>query len=436
LSNNRVFLYLIISTLVVFASLQYFTLIMPSGIAIMPIQHVIVIFKENHTFDNYFGTYPELPNGWGLNFVSDCSYSGPNETGRLVCPYHLSNPGNPLDMNHAWSVAHAAWNHGKMDEFVWAEGHNDTMGYFDGNDIPYYWDYAAQYVLADNYFSSVMGPSQPNHSFLMFGTSWNQTSDGKWWDLGTLIKNETPNVFSELRARGLTFSIYSGAESNPGGPFFSSLENDNLANVTYLIPDDTNTTNYSEHPPGNITLGMDWTVSVVNSIMQSKYWSSSAIFITWDDYGGYYDNVPPPQVDDMGYGFRVPLLVISSYAKQGYIDNTLSDHTSILKFIQTVFNLPGDLNTRDAMANNLLEAFDFNQNPRAPLILPGNCIPNKYPLMPNHCDNVSISMAISSSAGLTKALSSNSYWLAVLVAIATLVSYFGFRGRLFRLQSR
>src|SRR5207245_3623937 len=131
--------------------------------------------------------------------------------------------------------------------------------------------------------------------------------------------------------------------------------------------------------PNDIMKGEHVVVALVNNIMQSSYWDSTAIFITWDDWGGWYDHVPPPQVDKFGYGFRVPLLVISPYAKQGFIDHTLSEHTSILKFIETLFSL-SPLTERDAKANDLTEAFDFSQPPRDPLILPGKYIQDHYPL--------------------------------------------------------
>jgi hypothetical protein len=113
--------------------------------------------------------------------------------------------------------------------------------------------------------------------------------------------------------------------------------------------------------------------------MESKFWSSTAIFVTWDDYGGWYDHVPPPQVDAYGFGFRVPCLIISPYAKEGFIDHTQAEFASILKFIETVHGLPA-LTKRDAMASDLFEAFDFSQPPRAPLILPGPYVPDHYPL--------------------------------------------------------
>ena len=103
---------------------------------------------------------------------------------------------------------------------------------------------------------------------------------------------------------------------------------------------------------------------VVNGLGHSSYWNSLAIFITWDDYGGFYDHVAPPQVDQYGYGFRVPCLVISPYARQGFLDSTVNDHTSILKFVEARFGL-NSLSARDAAANNFSEAFDFSKPARA-----------------------------------------------------------------------
>ena len=171
------------------------------------------------------------------------------------------------------------------------------------------------------------------------------------------------------------FSITSNTSSAGSNTIFQDIINPGLANVVWVAG------SFDEHPPENVTLGEHWVVSLVNTIMMSGYWDSTAIFITWDDYGGWYDHVPPPQVDKFGYGFRAPLLVISPYAKKGFIDDTLADHTSILKFIETVFSLP-PLAERDRLANNLMEAFDFSQDSRPPMMLPGQFIPDHYPLVP------------------------------------------------------
>jgi phospholipase C len=118
---------------------------------------------------------------------------------------------------------------------------------------------------------------------------------------------------------------------------------------------------------------MDYVASLVNDIMQSKYWADSAIIITWDDYGGFYDHVAPPQVDAYGEGFRVPTLVISPYAKHHCIDHTQYEFGSLLSLAETIFNVHS-LTARDADANNMMNSFDFNQTPQPPLIEPADFI--------------------------------------------------------------
>jgi phospholipase C len=135
------------------------------------------------------------------------------------------------------------------------------------------------------------------------------------------------------------------------GQIVTDLEDGTLPNVSWVIPSDK----LSEHPASNIILGMNW--------------NSTAIIVTWDDYGGFYDHVAPPQIDKYGLGFRVPAIIISPYAKAGFIDHTQYSFESILKFIEWRFNLPS-LTYRDADANNLLNAFDFSQEPRPPHIIP------------------------------------------------------------------
>jgi phospholipase C len=162
----------------------------------------------------------------------------------------------------------------------------------------------------------------------------------------------------------------------PADQFLTDIANHSLPSVSWIMPASDEA---SEHPPYNITTGELDVVSTINAVMSSEYWNSTAIFVTWDDYGGWYDHVTPPQVDQYGYGFRVPCLIISPYAKQGFIDNTQGDFTSILKFVETVFSLQ-PLTARDASANSLMEAFDFSQAPRQSLVLPGPYLPDHYPL--------------------------------------------------------
>ena len=308
-----------------------------------------------------------------------------------------------------------------MDGFVYAEQSSLTVGYFDYREIPYYWAYASEFVLADNFFSSVLGPSLPNHIYLFAGQSGGVVDN---------IKNVTldfPCIMDELENKELAWRYYgvgdvfysanplpafSSFKNNPlrfanclpSDQFFSDISNHNLADVVWI-----RNGSLSEHPDQNVTLGQNFVVSIVNSIMESPYWASTAILVTWDDYGGWYDHVAPPQVDPVGLGFRVPLLIISPYAKRGFVDNALNDHTSILKFIETTFSLE-PLTSRDGQANNLLEAFDFNQTPREPLILPGRYVPDRYPLQLLENNDSDLALKLT--------------WLFIGVLAVLLVSFF------------
>ena len=348
----------------------------------MPIKHVVVIVKENHTFDNYFGTYPGAN---GLN--THIAIPVVNGTDKLVKPYHLYTTSPPANVCNGVNCSRIAYDKGKMDGFVYAENSDIPLGYFDSTDIPYYWDYASQFVLLDNYFTSVMGDSLPNHLYLLAGQSGAIYNDSPFESHVTV---NIPTIADDLDAKHISWKYYHGyfeptqyiesfkAQSKlanvvPEKQFLSDIANNALPSVVWINPAQ------SEHPPQDVKEGEKNTVSLVNEIMQSDYWNSTAIFITWDDWGGWYDHVPPPQVDKFGYGFRAPLLIISPYAKQGFVDHTLSDHTSILKFIETLFSL-SPLAERDAKANDLMEAFDFSQSPVTPLILPGKYVADHYPL--------------------------------------------------------
>jgi phospholipase C len=361
-----------------------------------------VIVEENHTFDNYFGTYP------GANGLSGATAQPVTKNSmNQVKPFMINTTtvvGNPCE---TWECAHQAYDNGKMDGFVAAnKGLNLTMGYFNPKLISYYWDYASQFVLLDNFYTPVMTNSLPNHLYLIAGQSGGLTHDASAGIINFTSSTVHGNTFyfksivDEFDANHISWKYYAGGNSylnnwNPL-PAFASVENNQsrmrnvvptgqfstdvrsgkLSNVSWIMPP---TDQESEHAPYNISLGQSDVVSTINTVMQSSYWNSSAIFVTWDDWGGWYDHVLPPQVDQFGYGFRVPCLIISPYARLNYLDHTQGDFTSFLKFMETVYSLP-TLTSRDASANSLMEAFDFSQPPRAPLVLPGHFIPNHHPL--------------------------------------------------------
>jgi phospholipase C len=151
--------------------------------------------------------------------------------------------------------------------------------------------------------------------------------------------------------------------------YLHDLQAGTLPSVSWLTPP----FGLSDHPPTSLCQGENWTVQYLNALMQSKYWKSTAVVLTWDDFGGFYDHVPPPHVDLYGDGPRVPAIVISPYARRGYIDPTNYEFASVLRFIETVFNVP-PLTSRDANASDMLGAFDFTQQPQKPFILhPRSC---------------------------------------------------------------
>ena len=327
------------------------------------IDKIVIVLQENHTFDNYFGTFPRV------NGILDKSICIPESLGSMNCvsPFHDVNL-TPVDMNHNWSSAHRGYNGGKMDAFVYSEGSKETLGYYDGGDIPHYWKAAQNYVLCDQYFTSVMSESAPNHLYLVAGTA------------GGLLDDNVPStlnfspIFEELDGLGVSWKVYgftrwyekfqyvqntqsAKTKFASGSEFAKDVENGNLSDVSWII----GAPGGSEHPPQNIQTGEDSVATdIVNKVGTSPYWKNAVIFVTWDDYGGFYDHVPPPQVDSFGYGFRAPCLMISPFANAGYIDSVTNDHTSILKFIEQRYAL-GPLSSRDAAANDMSEAFDLSQ---------------------------------------------------------------------------
>lgn len=376
------------------------------------IKHIVFILKENHTFDNYFGTFP------GADGVS----SGQTHDGRVVPLGHAPNFFTQ-DIGHTFGDALLAINGGKMNDFdlisgAYQNGMLINYTQFRQSEIPNYWALASHYVLADEFFSSVHGPSFPNHLFTLAAQSAeainNPDSSGSWGCgagiLSTTVEAldptgkrflETPcfniqTVPDSLNSAGLTWRYYTGSYSAGGyewceldaiehlryGPqwktnvrtearFLKDLAGGDLANATWITTD----AEQSEHPDqGGSCAGENSTVQIVNAIMKSPFWSSTAIFISWDDFGGFYDHVAPPQIDQFGLGPRVPMIIISPFAKPGYLEHQVLEFSSIVKFIEEVFGLPF-LTARDTNSNDMFDAFDFVDAPQPPL-----------PLTPRRCN--------------------------------------------------
>ena len=268
----------------------------------------------------------------------------------------------------------------------------NTLSYYDWHEIPNYWDYARKYTLCDSFFSSVAGPSEPNHLYTVAARS------------GGLVNNPAPNIagqdgvytfptMAELLEQSHVSWKYYDEKPNPHkhtlwnpmpgfkqfqkspalmshlvglDQFYADVKAGTLPEVCWIVP----TARDSEHPPADSARGMRHVTDLVNAIMGSSAWKDTAIIVTWDDYGGFYDHVAPPPVDQYGYGPRVPTLVISPYAKAGAVCHTRLDFTSPLKLIEERYGL-APLATRDAGANDMLDCFDFRQKPLLPdVILP------------------------------------------------------------------
>jgi len=349
----------------------------------MPLEHVVVIMQENHSFDQYFGKLnQEKFYGSQVDGLKDEFYN----IGLFNKKYFV-NQSKTLclkDPKHQWKDEHSAWNEGKNDGFARGPGFgrdsNFVMAYFDDSDLPYYYSLANQFAISDRYFSSGLVSTMPNRYFLYAGTAFGKTNNS-----GGDFKQKT--IFEVLNQFKITWKYYTDDKGYLYlfQPFYNKnkammktivdyendLKNNNLPQIVFLdAPWDTE----DEHPHANIQLGQLWTAKRIQSLMESTYWAASALFLTYDENGGFFDHVPPPTAclpDNIKtgksdqydrYGFRVPFVVVSPFAKRHYVSHEVSDHTSILKFIETLFNLPA-LTRRDANAHDLMDFFDFS-NPK------------------------------------------------------------------------
>jgi phospholipase C len=394
----------------------------PQGIH--KIKHVIVIMQENRTFDSYFGTFP------GADGIPKhiCAPDPRNPRNRsCVRPFvdhRDSNKGGP----HADPDSSADVNDGRMNGFVrraelkctTPRCKTDVMGHHVGSDIPNYWSYAKHFVLNDHMFESDHSWSLPAHLNLVSGWSANCRKPAQpmtciardmphnrsaanprpfgWTDLTWLLhkfrvswgyyldngasksKGDGPGVpliWNVLPGFRDVYQDKQAANIQPLRSFMSRAASGKLPSVSWILPDPRD----SEHPPALISRGQAYVTRVINAVMRSKDWNSTAIFLAWDDWGGFYDHVPPPQVDSKGYGMRVPAMVISPFARRGFIDHHALSFDSYLRFIEDDFMGGARLDpatdgrpdprpdVRENLAGDISRDFNFNQSPRPPLIL-------------------------------------------------------------------
>lgn len=360
----------------------------------IPIRHIVVIMQENRSFDSYFGRLSqERFYGSALDGL-DLRMFNLDENGQPVYVFHQPSL-CVQDLDHSEDGMADAWNGGLNDGFVKTMGPG-AMGYYDESDLSYYYELANQFATADRYFSSFMGPTTPNRFFLLAGTAFGH------------IENDLPSddsefnqrtVFDALDEAGISWKYYTEYYDDFGGlPGYLSLfrplmkrdfnkigtiadyHNDvaagRLPEVVFI--DANERAGEDEHPPSDIQIGQKWVSERVASLVNSRYWRDSVVFLTYDENGGFFDHVAPPNAcapDALRpemfshLGFRVPFLAISPYVKHHFVSHQVYDHTSVLRFIETKFNLPF-LSARDAAANDLSDLFDYT-NPVYEVNLPG-----------------------------------------------------------------
>jgi len=327
--------------------------------------------KENHAFDNYFGTYS------GVDGIPP-NVSLPDGRGGSISPHRLTTSWTP-DLPHSRAAMLQSYNGGRNDGFVVAAEAAGSglgsiaMGYYDRQQLPGYWSLAANYTIADRYFQSMLGPTIPNRLYSFAGHAGGLTTNL----IGTSGLDLT-TIFDQFESRQISWKYYSSVFPfyPPIPENFPHIRNnrqmmEKIATMDQLLPDIVRGAlpqvayvdpefdpEISEHPTANVTFGEAWTMQIVGAIMKGTQWSRTAIFLVWDESGGFYDHVAPPQVDEWGYGFRVPLLVISPFTRRGWIDHIVMDHTSLMKFIADNWGLPY-LTDREAQAGSPLGAFVF-----------------------------------------------------------------------------
>jgi phospholipase C len=375
-----------------------------------PIKRVLYLMLENRSFNNLFGRFPGVRG-------TDVGVEWGKEKPLIRCPDWL-----PGDIPHDRAAAVRCVNDGQMDGFG-SGTYGSTYAYtiFDEDQIPNYWLWAREYALSENFFASANGPSYPNHFFFVAGTSGGvidnaeniQTRtdpDGtkfKSWgcdavgddvfvftfdDHGSLTKHDTcfrfPTVGEQLTDAGIDWASYSASPGQTGyfwnaynaigSVFHTDLWHEHIRPIDRIVDDieagtlpavtwATPRFELSDHPPFSTGHAHNWVTDIVNAVMRSDQWEHTAIFITWDEWGGFYDHIVPPEIDDVGLGVRVPLLTISPYTRRGLIDDELGEFSSPLRFISDNWGLPY-LTSRIERTHGFEHVFDFRRGPRPPVI--------------------------------------------------------------------
>ena len=388
------------------------------------IDHVIFLIQENRSFDHYFGTYSGV-RGFGDRHGRHAFFQK-ELSGATIHPFHLPKQCLP-DITHDWGPQHRAWNHGRMDRFVsvhqqvnGAAG-PETMGYYDAHDIPFYRALADAFTICDGYHCSVIGPTDPNRLMSISATI---DPDGKHGGpvVSTSLTHRTarvdwPTMPESLDHKGISWKVYTDFSgegqfdsvftyfkqyNKPGklnarglkptfpGDFMHDLSSGRLPQVSWLHT----SLEASEHPGySSAVTGEQVARQVIEALISHpKTWRRTALFITWDENGGFFDHVAPPVAPrgtrgeyltvahlpsasdndaegirgPIGLGFRVPMIVVSPFSRGGLVCPDTFDHTSMLRFLETRFRarVPNLSTWRRRHTGDLTKAFNFDAAPR------------------------------------------------------------------------
>ena len=364
----------------------------PAGTDMLPaVEHVVILMMENHSFDDHFG---HLGRGDGLKVGADgapLNYN-PAGDGSYILSYPMPNTAVPVNskIGQNWNTAHLSWDHGTNMGFA-ANCGPASMGHFTPAQLPFYHSLASHFPIGDRYFASVMAQTYPNRRFLIAATALGNIATN-----GSGISSmDAPNgtIFDRLDSYKITWKDY-----YPDLPtcalflpeYTNNLHDGKLAPINAFLSDAAAGTlpqfslvdpytNHSEED-GDISIGEAYAARIIGAVLHSPKWRNTVMFLVYDEHGGWYDHVPPQPVvrpdsvppeitvppDQPGAydytGFRVPCVVISPFAKRDFVSHVVHEHTSLLKFVETKWNLPA-MTYRDANAGPMLEFFDFRGRP-------------------------------------------------------------------------
>ena len=334
------------------------------------IDHIIVVMMENRSFDHFLGWLPGADGRQGgLTF--------PDNDGTLLPTHHLGvfASCDYQDPDHSYAGGRREFNDGACDGFLLGSKDDFPIGYYEQDDLPFFGKAAPAWTVCDRYFAATMGPTFPNRMFQHTGRTDRITN--------TLVANDHPAIWDRIAAAGLQGRYYFsdapfsalfgdrflGITRTLDG-FFTDCREGLLPNVSYvdprfLIPPFG--TSGDDHPSSDIRAGEQFLNSIYQAVTNSPNWERTVLVVNFDEWGGFYDHVAPEVAPDADpatalRGFRLPNVIVSPYARRGYVDHGVYDHASVLKMIEWAWDLK-PLAPRDAAANNLADVLDFNSSP-------------------------------------------------------------------------